>query len=87
MGERLEPFPEAQERRLPVPRLAAPLRGRDHDTGGTVEEAHALCGNVDDTDWSGYDGWAFEFYNQPDTVKPAYLKAAFRRWLDDGGQQ
>ncbi len=23
-----------------------------------VEEAHALCGNVDDTDWSGYDGWA-----------------------------
>ena len=23
----------------------------------TVEEAHALCGNVDDTDWSGYDGW------------------------------
>ena len=22
-----------------------------------VEEAHALCGNVDDTDWSGYDGW------------------------------
>ena len=36
--------------------------------------------------WSGYDGWAYEFYNQPDMVKPGYLKAAFRRWLDDGGQ-
>ena len=23
----------------------------------TVEEAHALCGNVDGTDWSGYAGW------------------------------
>ena len=36
--------------------------------------------------WTGYDGWAYEFYNQPDTTKPAYLKQAFRRWLDDGGQ-
>jgi lysine 6-dehydrogenase len=23
----------------------------------SVEEAHALCGNVDHTDWSSYDGW------------------------------
>jgi lysine 6-dehydrogenase len=23
----------------------------------TIEEAQALCGNVDNTDWSGYDGW------------------------------
>ena len=23
----------------------------------TIEEAHAFCGNVDRTDWSGYDGW------------------------------
>jgi saccharopine dehydrogenase-like NADP-dependent oxidoreductase len=27
----------------------------------TVEEAHALCGNVDDTDWSGYDGWVVPY--------------------------
>ena len=26
-----------------------------------VEEAHALCGNVDDTDWSGYDGWVVPY--------------------------
>ena len=23
----------------------------------TIEEVQALCGNVDNTDWSGYDGW------------------------------
>ena len=23
----------------------------------TIEEAHAFCGNVDDTDWSRYGGW------------------------------
>jgi saccharopine dehydrogenase-like NADP-dependent oxidoreductase len=23
----------------------------------TIEEAHALCGNVDHTDWSSYEGW------------------------------
>jgi lysine 6-dehydrogenase len=27
----------------------------------TVEEAHALCGNVDDTDWSTYDGWVVPY--------------------------
>ncbi|MFA4965268.1 MAG: saccharopine dehydrogenase NADP-binding domain-containing protein [Thermoleophilia bacterium] len=27
----------------------------------TVEEAHALCGNVDRTDWSGYEGWAVPY--------------------------
>ena len=27
----------------------------------TVEEAHALCGNVDDTDWSHYDGWVVPY--------------------------
>ena len=27
----------------------------------TVEEAQALCGNVDDTDWSGYDGWVVPY--------------------------
>ena len=27
----------------------------------TVEEAHALCGNVDDTDWRGYDGWVVPY--------------------------
>jgi saccharopine dehydrogenase-like NADP-dependent oxidoreductase len=26
-----------------------------------VEEAHALCGNVDATDWSGYDGWVVPY--------------------------
>ena len=26
-----------------------------------VEEAHALCGNVDDTDWSSYDGWVVPY--------------------------
>jgi saccharopine dehydrogenase-like NADP-dependent oxidoreductase len=26
-----------------------------------VEEAHALCGNVDDTDWSGYEGWVVPY--------------------------
>ncbi len=26
-----------------------------------VEEAHALCGNVDDTDWSVYDGWVVPY--------------------------
>lgn len=35
--------------------------------------------------WSGYDGWVYQFHNLPDTVKPVYLKQAFRRWLDDGG--
>ena len=23
----------------------------------SIEEAQALCGNVDNTDWSGYEGW------------------------------
>jgi len=27
----------------------------------TVEEAHALCGNVDATDWSTYDGWVVPY--------------------------
>jgi lysine 6-dehydrogenase len=27
----------------------------------TVEEAHALCGNVDDTDWGAYDGWVVPY--------------------------
>jgi saccharopine dehydrogenase-like NADP-dependent oxidoreductase len=27
----------------------------------TVEEAQALCGNVDDTDWSGYEGWVVPY--------------------------
>ncbi len=27
----------------------------------TVEEAHALCGNVDDTDWSRYKGWVVPY--------------------------
>ena len=26
-----------------------------------VEEAHALCGNVDHTDWSSYDGWVVPY--------------------------
>ena len=26
-----------------------------------VEEAHALCGNVDDSDWSGYGGWVVPY--------------------------
>ena len=26
-----------------------------------VEEAHALCGNVDDTDWSRYEGWVVPY--------------------------
>ncbi len=26
-----------------------------------VEEAHALCATVDDTDWSGYDGWVVPY--------------------------
>jgi hypothetical protein len=35
--------------------------------------------------WTGYNGWAYEFYNQPETVKREYLRNTFRRWLDDGG--
>ncbi len=27
----------------------------------TVEEVEALCGSVDDTDWSGYDGWVVPY--------------------------
>lgn len=27
----------------------------------TVEEAHAYCGNVDDTDWSRYEGWVVPY--------------------------
>ena len=27
----------------------------------TVEEAQALCGNVDDTDWSSYEGWVVPY--------------------------
>ena len=27
----------------------------------TVEEAHALCGNVDDSDWSSYKGWVVPY--------------------------
>jgi lysine 6-dehydrogenase len=27
----------------------------------SVEEAHALCGNVDDTDWSSYAGWVVPY--------------------------
>ncbi len=27
----------------------------------TVEEAHAYCGNVDHTDWSGYKGWVVPY--------------------------
>jgi lysine 6-dehydrogenase len=27
----------------------------------TVEEAHAFCGNVDATDWSGYAGWVVPY--------------------------
>jgi saccharopine dehydrogenase-like NADP-dependent oxidoreductase len=27
----------------------------------TVEEAHAYCGNVDETDWAGYEGWVVPY--------------------------
>jgi lysine 6-dehydrogenase len=31
------------------------------DQVDTVEEAQALCGNVDHTDWSGYEGWVVPY--------------------------
>ena len=51
----------------------------------TVEEAQALCGNVDDTDWSGYGGWAapYSLYTLCDefsVVAPEYIDGA---WRDD----
>ena len=55
-----------------------------------VEEAHALCGNVDDTDWSGYDGWVVPYSletlcDEFSVVAPEFIDG---RWVMDisGGE-
>jgi saccharopine dehydrogenase-like NADP-dependent oxidoreductase len=55
-----------------------------------VEEAHALCGNVDDTDWSGYDGWVVPYSletlcDEFSVVAPEFVDG---RWVMDitGGE-
>jgi hypothetical protein len=40
--------------------------------------------NVGGYTWAA--GWAQQFVNQPDTVKPPYLKALFKQWVQDGAQ-
>lgn len=49
-------------------------------SAGTITPFTVINGRA----WSGFDGWAIQFQGAPS--KPAYLKDAFRRWLDDGGQ-
>jgi saccharopine dehydrogenase-like NADP-dependent oxidoreductase len=55
-----------------------------------VEEAHALCGNVDDTDWSSYDGWVVPYSletlcDEFSVVAPEYVDG---HWVMDitGGE-
>jgi saccharopine dehydrogenase-like NADP-dependent oxidoreductase len=55
-----------------------------------VEEAHALCGNVDDTDWSSYDGWVVPYSletlcDEFSVVAPEFIDG---RWVMDitGGE-
>jgi saccharopine dehydrogenase-like NADP-dependent oxidoreductase len=55
-----------------------------------VEEAHALCGNVDATDWSGYDGWVVPYSletlcDEFSVVAPEFIDG---RWVMDiiGGE-
>ena len=55
-----------------------------------VEEAHALCGNVDATDWSGYDGWVVPYSletlcDEFSVVAPEYVDG---EWVMDitGGE-
>ena len=55
-----------------------------------VEEAHALCGNVDHTDWSGYGGWVVPYSletlcDEFSVVAPEFIDGA---WVDDitGGE-
>jgi lysine 6-dehydrogenase len=56
----------------------------------TVEEAQALCGNVDHTDWSGYDGWVVPYSletlcDEFSVTAPEFIDGA---WVDDftGGE-
>jgi hypothetical protein len=56
--------------------------GKPYSPGaGTITPSQLIGSRA----WSGYDGWAYQFYNQPAGVKPEYLRNTFRRWLDDGG--
>ncbi len=55
-----------------------------------IEEAHAYCGNVDDTDWSGYDGWVVPYSletlcDEFSVSAPQYVDG---RWVTDivGGE-
>ena len=55
-----------------------------------VEEAHALCGNVDHTDWSAYEGWVPPYSletlcDEFSVVAPEFVDG---QWVDDfiGGQ-
>jgi len=55
-----------------------------------VEEAHALCGNVDATDWSGYGGWVVPYSletlcDEFSVVAPQFIDG---RWVLDiiGGE-
>jgi saccharopine dehydrogenase-like NADP-dependent oxidoreductase len=56
----------------------------------TVEEAHALCGNVDHTDWSAYAGWVVPYSletlcDEFSVVAPEFIDG---EWVKDitGGQ-
>ncbi len=56
----------------------------------SVEEAHALCGNVDATDWSSYEGWLVPYSletlcDEFSVVAPEFIEGA---WVMDirGGQ-
>jgi saccharopine dehydrogenase-like NADP-dependent oxidoreductase len=56
----------------------------------TVEEAHALCGNVDATDWSAYEGWVPPYSletlcDEFSVVAPEFIAG---EWVTDftGGQ-
>ncbi len=49
-------------------------------SAGTITPFTVINGRT----WSGFDGWAAQFQGAPS--KPAYLKGAFQRWLEDGGQ-
>jgi hypothetical protein len=49
-------------------------------SAGTITPSTVINGRS----WAGFDGWATQFQSAPS--KPTYLKDAFRRWLDDGGQ-
>ncbi len=55
----------------------------------TVEEAHALCGNVDDTDWSAYPGWVPPYSletlcDEFSVIAPQYVDGAWDETIVGG---